>query len=580
MAKKAMIVKKKNETEEEIEENEEEIGKKILAYTLENAISYAGRANAGTVMSHIFKEGLVGKENIGSVKSLINDVVGNVNSMGIEWQKKEFERVKELIKKQESKEKKGLPELLNVSKNMVFRLAPYPSGALHIGNAKTYLLNALYAERYKAKLLLVMDDTIGSDEKNIDKDSYGLITDAFDWLNVKYAKPIIYKSDRIDLYYGYAKKMIEIGKAYVCSCSAEELRKNRAEAVDCSCRHLPAAKHLERWEKMFSAKPGEYVLRIKTSMQDKNPAFRDRVLFRISDRVHPRVGRKYNVWPLLEFSWAIDDHLLGITHIIRGKDLMMESEMERLIWEIFGWSKPVMIHSGLVRIEGLGAKISKSKAQKEVREGKFSGWDDPRTWSIQSLRRRGIGKEAIRKFVEEIGLNENDIAVPVEELYAINRKMIDKNAERYFFVDDPVRIVVQEAPNIEKIKKKIHPDRKEEREMAVEGNVLYVSKRDFDKFNGREVRLLHLFNVILDKKSMFTTQTNKNIPRMQWVSYFNSAFVLMEDGTFKEGFVEENVKNVKIGQMIQFERFGFVRLERVEKNKEGNEEYYFIFAHK
>ena len=152
-------------------------------------------------------------------------------------------------------------------------------------------------------------------------------------------------------------------------------------------------------------------MRVKTSMQHENPAFRDRVLFRISERAHPRVARKYRVWPLLEFSWAIDDHLLGITHIIRGKDLMMESEMEKYIWNIFGWPSCELLHSGMVRLEGMQAKISKSKAQKEVLSGKFSSWSDPRTWSVQSLMLRGIQPEALRKFVEDIGLNQNDTTV-------------------------------------------------------------------------------------------------------------------------------------------------------------------------
>ena len=167
-------------------------------------------------------------------------------------------------------------------------------------------------------------------------------------------------------------------------------------------------------------------------MKDKNPAFRDRVLFRISERAHPRVGKKYKVWPLLDFSWAIDDHLFGITHIIRGKDLMMESEMENYIWKIFGWKAPEILHNGLIRIEGV-AKISKSKAQQEVKSGKFSGWHDPRTWSISSLKKRGFLPEIIREFIEGMGLNQNDIFVPVEVLYALNRKLLHDIARQAKF---------------------------------------------------------------------------------------------------------------------------------------------------
>jgi len=372
-----------------------------------------------------------------------------VNKLKIEEQEKEFEKLEK--ETSERPEREGLQELPNVSEKMVLRLAPYPSGALHIGNAKTYLLNALYAEKYNAKLLFIIDDTIGSEEKQIIKEAYDLIPQAFDWLKVKYEKPIIYKSDRLEIYYGYAEKLIKLGKAYVCSCNSEKLRENRAKGIECEHRKQTNKQALEEWKKMFKMKEGEAVLRIKTNMQDKNPAFRDRVLFRISEREHPRIGKKHKVWPLLEFSWAIDDHLLGITHVIRGKDLMMESEMEKYIWDIFKWKAPELIHAGLVRIEGMGAKISKSKAQKEVKSGEFSGWDDPRTWSIQSLRKRGFQPEAIRKFVEDIGLNQNDISIPVDVFYAINRKILHEIAKQADFKENSkgkLRVIMEDASQI------------------------------------------------------------------------------------------------------------------------------------
>ena len=404
---------------------EEELTKKARAYALKNAIEHGGKAVEGAVISALFHEGMK-KEDAGQAVGDIKKIVRNVNSLSADEQKKEHEQIEDLISHR--KEREGLQELPNVKGRPVMRLAPYPSGALHLGNAKTYVLNALYAEKYNGRLILVMDDTIGSEQKQLVKEAYKMIPEAFDWLGIKYEKPIIYKSDRLKIYYEYAEKLIKMGRAYVCSCNQETLRYNRARGIECGCRNYSVAKQLDRWKTMFSAREGECTLRIKTDMKHPNPAFRDRVLFRISEREHPRVGNKYGVWPLLDFSWAIDDHLLGITHIIRGKDLMMESEMEKYIWDIFGWKHPELLHAGLVRIEGIGAKISKSKAQHEVKSGQFSGWDDPRTWSVQSLRKRGIQPEAIRQFVESIGLNQSDIAVPVDILYALNRKIVHEKA--------------------------------------------------------------------------------------------------------------------------------------------------------
>ncbi len=533
---------------------------KIRAYALENAIEY-GKAREDKVLSRLFNEGL-GRGEVKKILPKIKKEVKKINKYDKKTKKLQFGKIKNLIKKK--RERKGLKELKNAEERVRLRLAPFPSGALHIGNAKTYILNALYAEKYDGELLLVIDDTIGSKEKQIVKDAYKLIPEAFDWLNIKYKKPIMYKSDRLKIYYRYAKKLIKKGEAYVCECSKKELRENRRKGVECSCRQFPAKKQLERWKEMFKSEPGDFTLRIKTNMQDPNPAFRDRVLFRISDRKHPKVGKKYSVWPMLEFSWAIDDHLLKITHIIRGKDLMIESEMERHIWGIFGWKEPEIIHTGMAKIQG--AKISKSKAQKEVKSGEYSGWDDPRTWSVQSLKKRGFQPEAIKKFVKKMGLSEKDVTIPIKKLYAINRKMIDRKADRYSFIKNPKKLKIKNKPKINEVEVTIHPEKKTKRKIKI-GDI-YIPKEDYEKYKGKEVRLMHLFNVKL-REEKFTSKENKDIPKIHWVSENVQAKIMMPNGEWLEGIAEKGVKNIKKGEIIQFERFGFVRL-----NKNKNFEFW------
>jgi len=553
---------------------EREWNEKILAYALDNALSHDGKAAANAVLSHLFREGLQ-KDHIKEVMPLIQEIVKKVNSWDGEKQKKELKSSGIALKKFEPSEER-LHDLPHVSKEMVFRLAPFPSGDLHIGNAKTYILNALYAEKYTAKILLVIDDTIGSEEKAIVEEAYTLIPESFDWLGIKYEKPIFYKSDRLKIYYEYAEKIIMYGKAYVCHCKVEDMRKMRAEEKECTCRNLSIEEQKKRWKEMFKMKEGQATLRIKTSMQDPNPAFRDRVLFRISEREHIRVGKKYKVWPMLEFSWAIDDHLLGITHIIRGNDLMIETLMERYIWDIFGWPDKTVVHGGFLTIEGV--KLSKSKAQHEVKSGEYIGWDDPRTWSIHSLMRRGFKPEALRKFVEEIGLNQSDITVPIDSLYALNRKLIDKEAERYSFVEHPVKLNIGVMPDIREIKVKVHPEHKKTRLIKI-GKDIYISLADHEQHQDEEVRLLHLFNIKLGKEDLFTSLENKDIPKINWVSRFVKARVFMDNGEWKEGYVEEGVGGLKPGAVIQFERNFFARFDR--KVKKGKEEIYeFWFAHK
>jgi glutamyl-tRNA synthetase len=545
--------------------------KEIQAYALRNAIEF-GKADVERVLPKLFQHGL-DRGDVKNVISEVQEVVKSVNKLSEEERIKDFSKYENIVRVRE--ERDGLAELPNAKVGkVVLRAAPFPSGALHLGNAKTFILNSLYAEKYKGKLILVIDDTIGSAEKPIEEEAYDLIKDSFKFLKIKHGK-IVYKSDRLDIYYRYAKKLIEKNKAYVCHCTQTEVRENRAVGKACSCRVYPVMLQLKRWKEMFKMKEGKATLRIKTSMQDSNPAFRDRVLFKISDREHARIGKKYRIWPTLEMSWSIDDHLLGITHIIRGNDLMIESDMEKYIWKIFSWDAPEIIHTGLVHVEGI--KLAKSKSRKEVKSGKFLGWDDPRTWSIQSLARRGISALVIRKFVEEIGLNKQNVIVPIETLFALNRRLIDKDADRYSFVVNPVMLNIEKRPGWKSVGIPVHPDKAKMREVKL-GDV-YISRTDFDQLKGKEVRLLHLYNIDLDKKCKVTDIDGLIENKVNWVSDYVPGRVLMADGKWVDGYVDSNVNKLKIGSVIQFERFGFVRFDGVKKINEKNV-YEFWFGHK
>lgn len=321
---------------------------------------------------------------------------------------------------------------------------------------------------------------------------------------------------------------------------------------------------MENWKKMFTMKEGEAALRIKTSMEDKNPAFRDRVIFRICDRPHPRTKNKYRVWPLLDFSWAIDDYLLGITHIIRGKELMIESEMERYIWKIFNWKQPEIIHTGLLQIEGI--KLSKSKSKKEVEQGIYSGWDDPRTWSLQSLKRRGFRPEAIRFFCLSFGVNQNEITVPVESLYSENRKLIDKEANRYFFIVNPTKIKIENNANETEVD--LHPEfpKRGKRKFKI-GNEFYVE----DKLEkNKNYRFMHLFNFKDDKFTSKEHDPNLKAKIIHWLPVDDELVnveVVMDDGSVIKGFGEKGLRKVKEDEVIQFERKFFARCDKKEKNR-------------
>ncbi len=554
---------------------DEEIKNILLKYALLNAKKF-GKASEGAVLKKIFIEKPELKNNVKAIKEVVRIVVEEVNKKSlseIEEKIKEF-RIEE-VKKKDKKE--ILPSLPSAEEGkVVMRLAPFPSGPLHIGNSRMVILNDYYVKRYNGKLILFFDDTIGSEEKPIDPQAYDLIKEGLEWLGIKYDE-VYYKSDRMEIYYEYGKKLIELGYAYVCTCSKEKIRENRRIGKECECRKRSPEESLSLFKKMLRGEftEGEAVVRLKTDMKHPNPAFRDRVLLRICEREHPRVGKKYKVWPMLEFSWAIDDHLIGVTHILRGKELVIEDMMEEFIWNIFGWGKPYFIHYGLLRLKEEGAKLSKSKSRKLIERGELRGWDDPRTWSLQSLRKRGFQPEAIRNFILNLGLSEADITIPIEILYAENRKIIDKVANRYFAVLNPVRISLDKE--IEKIKIKYHPDFPErgEREIIIDSKEIYIEKEDLENFRGKEIGLIGVCTIILDESSKFIKdEIPYEIQKIHWVSKpFIEITIIMPNGKEIKAIGEKNLEKLNEGELVQFYRIGFCRLDN-KKNM------IFYFTHK
>ncbi|HEV8595692.1 MAG TPA: glutamate--tRNA ligase family protein, partial [Thermoplasmata archaeon] len=279
-----------------------------------------------------------------------------------------------------------------------------------------------------------------------------------------------------------------------------------------------------------------------------------------------RVGTKYKVWPLLEFSWAVDDHLLGVTHVLRGKDLVMEDEMEKAIWDYLDVQRrPEFIHYGFLFFKE--ADLSKSKLARDIREGRLTGVDDPRTWSLQSLRRRGIAPAALRTFILSFGMSLTDVEVSADNLYAENRKVIDPVANRYFFVPNPVKIMIEGLPEIHEVQPPVHPDFPERgtRTLPV-STTAYVPEVDYYAFTRQEVRLKDFCNVVLDAKATFTSREVKDIPKIQWVCDGVPTRILMPDGVTAEGLAEANVRAAKVGDVAQFERFGFVRIDAIDED--------------
>jgi glutamyl-tRNA synthetase len=560
----------------------DDLKKLALKHALLNATSHDGKADEKAVLGKVLSEDEKLKGDIRGVMKTVKSVVEEVDAMTPAEQERELKRFK--IKKKKVDKDVVLSPLPKAEKGkVVMRLAPFPSGPLHIGNARMVLLNDEYVKRYGGKLILVYDDTIGSAKKFVVPEGYDLIKDGLDWLGVKYHE-VKYKSDRMDIFYKWTEDMLKKDLAYVCLCAAETLRENRKAAKACDHRLQSSDENLELWKAMLDGKfkAGEVSVRLKTDIKHPNPAFRDRVLLRISNRKHPRVGNKFHVWPMLEFSWAVDDIELGMTHILRGKDLVMEDIMELYIWEKLGVPKtkiPEFLHYGMLKLEE--AKLSKSKARAAIESGALTGWEDPRTWSLQSLRKRGFEPEAVRKFIVRMGMSLADVSVPAEILYAENRKIIDSKANRYFAVLDPMKISIQGVKDSGKKKSttaSLHPDfpKRGKRKITVSLGEMYVEQADYEKLKGKEVGLMNLFSVKLGANSDFTTDEVKiELPKIHWVSEPHERVkIIMPDGTVRGAIAEPGIKRATTDDVIQLVRTGFCRVENDGKD------IVLYFAHK
>jgi len=551
----------------------------IYKHALKNALDY-GRADSRAVLGKVLAELPEMRKKVNEILPAVEEVLREVNSLPKEKLSEEIKKYEFIEKKEKRTE---LPELPN-AENVVLRFAPNPSGPLHIGHCRAAILNDEYAKKYNGKFILRLEDT---DPARVDPRAYDAILHDLEWLGVS-INEIVIQSDRLEMYYEYAKKLIELNVAYVCTCSQEEFRKLRNRSIACKCRKNSTAENLRRFAKMFKEyKEGEAVARVKTDLKLPDPAMRDFVILRITDEPHPRVHRR--VYPLYNFSVAVDDHLMNVTHVLRGKDHVINTRKQEFIYDYFGWKKPEFIHYGLLKIEGL--ELSTSLMAKGIKEGIYSDWSDVRLGTLLAMKRRGIQPEAIRKAMLDVGIKDTDISFSWKNLYAYNRGIIEPKANRYFFVSSPRELLVEGCAD-KTVYAPLHPDFPERGKRKLEIKTeqkkarVYISQQDFEAFKiGEVVRLMEAFNIEIlriEENKVFAKFHSDSLEEarrrkaklVHWVPEENvRARVIAPEGTI-EGLGEANVRNLRAGNIVQFERFGFVRIDEAQK------ETVAYFAHK
>jgi glutamyl-tRNA synthetase len=545
---------------------------------LQNAYKYGKAPQAGAVMGKLVGTHPELKSQAKELMPIIQKVLAEVGQMSPDEVKAKLQAIApELIEELQVKKdvKRGLPELdlskLKPGQKVTLRIAPNPNGPPSLGNARGIIVNYEYAKMYDGVFIMRFDDTDPSIKKPM-LEAYQWYVEQAKWLGCP-PDQVYIASDRIPLYYEYAEKLIELGQAYVCFCSGETFNELKDAGKPCPHRDVSPEENMKNWKAMLNGDFEEkVVLRIKTDITHKDPALRDFVAFRIVREEHPRTGHKYLVWPMLDFESAMEDHFLGVTHIIRGKDLIKTADKQRYIYRYLGWEYPSVKHWGRVRLLGFG-KFSTSVMKKGIEAGEYRGWDDPRLPTVAALKRRGFEPEAIRNVMVGMGVTETDIEFSMDTLYAENRKLVDAKADRYFFVNDPIPMKINNAPGTT-AKAPLHPlDHKRGfRELCVcENPVILVPLSDKVEMDiGSLIRLKDLYNVRVTSLEPLEAEyvgnelsiLKQGAKIIHWVPTNGlSVRIVGPDGEY-HGVGEQGIYD-ELNNVVQFERFAFCRIDTI-----------------
>lgn len=544
----------------------------ILKYALQNAIKFNGKANPGAVIGKVLAEKPELKSNAAALGKKISEIVKKVNTMPFDEQLKTLkELAPELLEEKKHEKKHELPELKNAVKGkVVTRLAPEPSKYLHIGHAFSFIINHMFARKYEGKCILRFDDT---NPEKAAKEYYKSIEEDLKWLGINYDQKVIASND-MDKFYSYAEKLISSKKAYVCFCTQEEMKKNREEMKLCECRESPVENNMAEWNKMKSGKykEGKCILRLIGSMDSLNAVMRDPVLFRIIKAKHPLQKSKYKIWPMYDFETVIEEELCGITHIMRSNEFgEMRIELQDCLKNLLGFRKQEVLQYSRFNVTGA---LTKGREIKElIDSGKMLGWDDPRLVTLSALRRRGIQPETLSELALEVGFSSSQKSIDWSLISAINRKLLDAKANRYSFVENPKLINIDNAPK-KNVKIQLHPDDEKRGFRKLKTSNSFLVADNIEK--NKNYRLMHLFNFSNNKFISEHLDHSLGARLIHWLPAEGNieAEVLMPDISVKKGLVEPNAKKLKVNDVAQFERFGFVRLDKKTPKK-----LYFRYTH-
>ena len=502
------------------------------------------------------------------------------------------------------------------------RFPPEPNGYLHIGHAKSICLNFGLAKLYGGKCNLRFDDT--NPEKE-DVEYVDSIQDDIRWLGFKPDK-VLYASSYFDQLYEWAVELIKKGKAFVCQQTLEEMRRDRGTATgagkESPWRNRSVEENLDLFERMKNGEfnEGEYMLRAKIDMAHPNVLLRDPVMYRIRKVNHHRTGNKWCIYPTYDFTHGQSDAIEGITHSI----CTLEFEAHRPLYEWFLDAigiekKPQQIE--FARLNLTNTVMSKRFLKKLVDEKYVSGWDDPRMPTIAGIRRRGYTPESIRDFAERVGVAKRNSTVSLALLEHCVREDLNKKAERFMGVFEPLKVVITNYPDdlTEEFEAVNNPeDENSAKRLVSFSKELYIERKDFmeeppAKFHrlapGKEVRLRSAYYITCNEviknedgsikelhctydpatKGGWSSDGRKVKGTIHWVNarnclkiearIYENLFEMEDPFEVEEGhdfienmnknslqivdaYAETNLKNLEIGKQFQFERVGYFCIDK------------------
>ncbi|WIF95984.1 glutamine--tRNA ligase/YqeY domain fusion protein [Caminicella sporogenes] len=400
------------------------------------------------------------------------------------------------------------------------RFPPEPNGYLHIGHAKAICIDFGTAEKYNGLCNLRFDDTNPTKE---DVEYVESIKEDVRWLGFDWGDRLYYASDYFDKFYEYAVKLIKKGKAYVCDLSPEEIRQYRGTLTqpgkESPYRNRSVEENLDLFERMKNGEfeEGSRVLRAKIDMASPNLNMRDPVLYRIQYATHHRTGDKWCIYPMYDYAHPLEDAIEGITHSL----CTLEFEDHRPLYD---WvlreceieNPPKQIE--FARLNLTGTVMSKRKLKQLVEEGYVDGWDDPRMPTISGLRRRGYTPEAIKDFIERVGVSKSNSVVDMSMLEHCIREDLKLKVPRVMGVLRPLKVVITNYPEgqVEWLEAEVNQENSEMGTKKIPfSRIVYIERDDFmenppKKYKrlspGVEVRLKNAYfikceEVIKDEKT-------------------------------------------------------------------------------